>query len=48
MDLTIGPCADGGQGLDEWLAVLILLEDGFAAIAAVEHVTERAGVLGRL
>lgn len=44
VDLPNGPAEDSGQGFDECPAVAIILEDGFTAIAAVEHVIERAGV----
>jgi Na+/H+ antiporter family len=36
---------DGGQGFDACLAVPIILEEGFAVVAPVKHVIERAGIL---
>jgi len=37
--------ANGRQGFDERLAILIFLEDGFAAVAAVEDVIDCTGIL---
>ena len=46
MHLPVGLGAGLAQGLDETFAIGIVLEDGFAAVAAIHHVVNRTQDIG--
>ena len=45
MNLPVGLPAGFAQGFEAVKPILVIVEDGFAAVAAIQDVVDRAGVL---